>query len=396
MSIVLYGGGFNPPHLGHLAAADCAWTQLRPERFFVVPDGIPPHKPLPEGTPDGETRLALCRAAFADRPWAEVLDDAVRRDSPCYMIDTVRALQERIPEKDWILLLGADMFLYFDHWYRAEELASRCRLAVLSREEGEDCALREHAQRLKQQLCVDTVVLEHRALPMSSSEIRAVLPQRLGREKLTDRVYRAIIQQRLYGAKPELSWLRDQVYNMLPPERIPHVEGCEGRARELAMIWGFDPDAAAEAGILHDMTKKWSWEEQLRFCEEQKISLTQGERENPQLLHARTGAVAARLCFGAEPEICQAIRWHTTGKPEMNLLEKILYLADMTESTRHFSGVEELRKRCEEDLDAAMADALRISVESIRRRGMFIYKDTQEACQWYAERVLGIKEEKTC
>ena len=79
-----------------------------------------------------------------------------------------------------------------------------------------------------------------------------------------------------------------------------------------------------------------------------------------------------------------AIRWHTTGKPDMTLLEKIIYLADFVEPTRDFPGVEELRELCFEDIDAAMAKGLEMSLEFIRSGGAEPYKDSVEACEWYA------------
>ena len=92
----------------------------------------------------------------------------------------------------------------------------------------------------------------------------------------------------------------------------------------------------------------------------------------------------ARELFGIEDDIYGAIRWHTTGKPDMTLLEKIIYLADFVEPTRDFPGVEELRELCFEDIDAAMAKGLEMSLEFIRSGGAEPYKDSVEACEWYA------------
>ena len=197
-------------------------------------------------------------------------------------------------------------------------------------------------------------------------------------------VYSEIIRHRWYGAQVSLSWLREQVYAMLKPSRIPHVVGCEKAANALARRWGADPDTASEAGILHDMTKRWTAEEQYRFCREQGIELDSCEMESPQLLHAKTGAREAKLRFGASDEICQAIRWHTTGKPEMSLLEKILYLADVIEENRNYQGVDELRKLCFEDLDAAMAYATRSCLDHVRENGNQIHHDTLDAYRWYS------------
>ena len=122
----------------------------------------------------------------------------------------------------------------------------------------------------------------------------------------------------------------------------------------------------------------------MKFCEKYGIINDAAEVANPKLLHAKTGAAFARELFGIEDDIYGAIRWHTTGKPDMTLLEKIIYLADFVEPTRDFPGVVELRELCFEDIDAAMAKGLEMSLEFIRSGGAEPYKDSVEACEWYA------------
>ena len=213
-----------------------------------------------------------------------------------------------------------------------------------------------------------------------------VLPARLGSELLEGEVYREIIRRRWYGAQPELSWLRDRAYPLLKPERIAHVSGCESEAVRLAVEWGEDPELAAEAAILHDATKRWSLQEQVRRCGAYGIPLGQAELESPAILHAITGAAFAREEFGVCDAVYGAIRWHTTGKADMTLLEKIVYLADTVEPNRDFPGVEQIRKACDTDLDEAMALALRRSLAHIGERGKQPHPATVEAARWYEER----------
>lgn len=383
MRILIYGGGFNPPHLGHRAALATAQKALKPDRTLIVPDGMPPHKLLPDLTPDAETRLGLCARNFARFPNTEICEIAIRREGPCYMYDTLRLLRRDYPEDELILLLGSDMLLTVDQWYRAGEMLQFCSLAALCRKFGEGSVLQQKAAELKRQ-GVRVSLLEHEPIPVSSSKLRSLLPNRQGSGYVLDSVYAEIIRRRLYDARPELAWLREQVPLLHKPKRVAHVLCCADTARKMALRWDLDPDAAEEAGLLHDSTKRWTEDEQLRYCEEMGIALSEGERANPQLLHARTGAVAARELFGCPPDICDAIRWHTTGKPNMNLFEKILYLADMIEPNRDFPGVDRLRKLAEEDLDRCMCQALQMSVQILQQRKMQVYKDTLEACQWYS------------
>ena len=386
MKIAVYGGSFNPPHLGHVEAAHTVAAALCPDRFLIMPDNIPPHKELDGDSPLPEQRLTLCRLAFSSIPGAEISDLEISREGKSYTADTVERLKELYPEDELYLVMGTDMLLSFERWYRFRYLLDSCTLAVLARAEGDSEGIRRHAEHLQREYGARVVLLPHEPLEMSSSDIRERLQMRLGSELLDDAVYSEIIRRRYYGAQPELSWLREKAYALLTPKRIAHVAGCESEAVKLAMRYGEDAETAAEAGILHDITKKLNFEEQLNLCGKYGIINDNLELKSPKLLHAKTGAALARDRFGVSDAVYEAIRWHTTGKPDMTLLEKILYLADYIEPTRDFPGVEKLRELCYEDIDAAMALGLSMSLEEIRSHGGKPYKDTEEACEWYSRK----------
>lgn len=122
------------------------------------------------------------------------------------------------------------------------------------------------------------------------------------------------------------------------------------------------------------------------MCEKYGIICDKAELSAPKLLHAKTGAALARAEFGVSEAIYEAIRWHTTGKKDMTLLEKIIYLADYIEPNRDFEGLDKLRELAYSDIDGAMALGLEMSLEDIRSRGDEPYKDTVEAYEWYAGR----------
>lgn len=384
MKIAVYGGSFNPPHLGHIEAARTAAEALEPDKFLIIPDNIPPHKEMYEDSPLPEQRLELCRLAFATIPGAEISDMEISREGRSYTAETVDRLREMYPEDELYLILGTDMLLSFEQWYRFSYLLENCTLAALPRAEEDSDEIREHTAYMEREYGAKIVILPHQPLEMSSSDIRERLQMRIGSELLDQSVYSEIIRRRYYGAKPELSWLREKSYALLKPNRIAHVAGCESEAVRLAMLWGEDPETAAEAGILHDIAKKLSFEEQLILCEKYGIINDNSELACPKLLHAKTGAALARELFGVSERVYEAMRWHTTGKPDMNLLEKIIYLADYIEPTRDFPGVDELRALCDENIDAAMALGLEMSLEDIRSYGEEPYKDTVEACEWYS------------
>ncbi len=384
MKIAIYGGSFNPPHLGHLEAAKTVCAELAPDKLLIIPDNIPPHKAMDPGSPTAEERLALCRIAFRSITGAEISDMEIRRRGKSYTAHTVRELRGRYPDDELFLVVGSDMLLSFEEWYEFEYLLSECTLAVVSREEDDLDALRAHKALLSEKYAARVHILQHAPLPMNSSEIRVWLRLRLGSDLLDNAVYAEIIRRRYYEAMPELCWLREAVKPYLSPRRVAHVAGCESEAVLLAMRYGEDAEAAAEAGILHDITKKLSYDEQLILCDKYGIILDKDQLANEKLLHAITGAAFARDVFGVSDAVYDAIRWHTTGKPDMTLLEKIIYMADYVEPTRDFPGVEKLRALAHEDIDEAMALGLEMSLADIRSGGVAPHKDTVEAAEWYA------------
>ena len=385
MRIGVYGGSFNPPHTGHTLAAAELIEKLKLDKLLIVPAADPPHKSLALGSPGPYDRLALCTTAFYRVPKARVCDLELRREGKSYTVDTLAELTEANPGDEFFLVMGTDMLLSFEEWYRYEHLLHCCTLVVLARDELEEDKLRAHAGYLTERYGARIRLLFHEPLPMQSRDIRERLKLRMCADQLDDRVYSCIIKHGYYDALPELGWLREKAYAYLSPKRIAHVAGCESEAVMLAKHWGEDPEMAATAGILHDITKKLDHQEQLNLCEKYGIICDNAERSNPKLLHAKTGAVLAKDLFGVSDEICEAIRWHTTGKPDMTMLEKIIYLADYIEPTRDFPGVEKLRELCYEDLNAAMALGLKMSLEEIRSHGTEPYKDTSEAYQWYSQ-----------
>lgn len=383
MKTAIYGGSFNPPHLGHVKAAATVWEKLEPDRFLIIPTNIPPHKDIAEGSPSPEQRMELCRLAFQDIPGVELSDMEIKREGRSYSADTVSILREKYPEDELYLVIGSDMFLSFCQWYKFQYLLENCVLTVFSREEDDRRELEEFKTEMEEKYSARVLLLSHEPLPMSSENVRDRLRLGLGSDMLPDAVYAEIIRKRYYDAEPELTWLRQKVIPMLSSERIAHTAGCEHEAVQLAKLWGEDPEKAAVAGILHDSTKNLRYDEQLILCDKYGIILDNAQKENPKLLHAITGAALAKDMFGVSEEISQAIRWHTTGKPDMTTLEKIIYLADYIEPTRNFDGVEQLRELAYEDLDKALALGLEMSLEELRRQNVEPHRDTVEACLWY-------------
>ena len=137
--IGIYGGSFNPPHLGHVLAARNARALLQLGEILFIPAAIPPHKAVAGGSPDGETRLALTELAIAGEPGMSVSRIELDRPGPSYTVDTLRALRESYGQDELFLLMGTDMFLSFFQWREPEAIA---KLRSEERRVGKECRSR--------------------------------------------------------------------------------------------------------------------------------------------------------------------------------------------------------------------------------------------------------------
>lgn len=181
----------------------------------------------------------------------------------------------------------------------------------------------------------------------------------------------------------DLDELRKKAWEYLDAKRVPHVAGCEKEAVKLAQFWKEDVRDSAVAAMLHDCTKRLPYSANLAIIEESGQTVDQGLLAEKKLLHAVTGSIIAVKDFSVSDRIASAIRWHTTGKPDMDLLEKIIYLADYIEETRDFEGVDKLRSLAYKNIDEAMSLGLKMSVENIRERGNEPYIDSILAYEYY-------------
>ncbi|MBP3305280.1 MAG: bis(5'-nucleosyl)-tetraphosphatase (symmetrical) YqeK [Oscillospiraceae bacterium] len=176
--------------------------------------------------------------------------------------------------------------------------------------------------------------------------------------------------------------LEQAVISLLKPSRVRHVLGCRDTAVELAKRWGADVTDAARAGLLHDITKALDGPLQLTLCNEYGILLDNFFAKNPKTLHALTGSLVAERIFGENPAVVSAIRYHTTGKADMKLLEKIIYVADYMEPNRDFPGVERLRTLAFADIDGALKLGLEMTLDHLKEQGSEVSPESREALEW--------------
>ncbi|MCI8798232.1 putative nicotinate-nucleotide adenylyltransferase [Acetatifactor muris] len=185
-----------------------------------------------------------------------------------------------------------------------------------------------------------------------------------------------------------LKKLRKAMEKVQDGDRYEHTLGVEYTAAALAMRYGGNVCDAQAAGLLHDCAKCLSDKKRLKICEKHHIPISKVERKNPFLLHAKAGAYLARKKYGVKnQDILNAIQNHTTGRKEMSLLEKIVFVADYIEPGRkHAPNLAEIRKMAFLDLDGALLKILEDTLSYLEISGGDIDPMTEETRKYYSKK----------
>jgi len=148
MRIGIFGGSFNPVHNGHIHLAETAKKDFGLDMVYFVPSKISPHRSSSEYVP-GEDRLAMLRLACSGRDGLEVSGYELSNERVSYTIYTIEHFRRRFPDDELFLLVGSDMLLCFDSWYRYEEILAEASLCVVSRNDGDSGVLEKKAEELR-------------------------------------------------------------------------------------------------------------------------------------------------------------------------------------------------------------------------------------------------------
>lgn len=385
--IGIFGGSFNPPHLGHIRGAAEAAKVLGLSKVLLLPAFQVPHKLNQPGMPTAQQRLELTRLATQGEPLLEVSDLEVSRGGKSYTWDTVCELRIQYPNADFTLLLGSDMFQCFPQWMNADKIMQTADIAVLSRGEKRETELNARTAEKLRAGGVKVTILQNPITEISSTQLRRLLAFGCGDEFLTAGEMNYIWSNGLYDT--DANWknlpmdeLQTVVVRLLNPNRVQHVLGCRDTCVALAQKWGADVTDAARAGLLHDITKALDGPLQLTLCRAYGRILDDFSRKYPKTLHALTGSLVAQRIFGENERVVSAIRSHTTGKAGMNLLETIVYVADYMEPNRDFPGVEKLRALAFSDLTGALKLGLEMTLEHLKDQQCEVSPESKAALDY--------------
>lgn len=357
----IMGGTFDPIHLGHVQMAESTMAQLHLDEILFIPDGDPPHK---GELADAADRLNMVKLAIEGRQGFMASDVEIARRGVTYTVDTLTELRARRPDCAYTYIVGADTLLLLESWRDFARVAALLdAVACVSRPSVDRARAAEYADHLNKRYGLSVRMVAGEGLDVSSTDVRQAARFDLPLEPMVGpSVARYIKKRRLYE-DPMMPKLRAA----LTKERYRHTLGVVQTAAELARRYGEDVEKARVAALLHDCARCLPDREMKALAKEKHIP-----DKSRALMHAAAGVVLAQREYGVEdPEVLQAIRWHTTGRPGMTKLQKIIYLADFIEPNRRaFDGLDKMRAAAREDLDRAVLMAAQSTMDYVRKRGM--------------------------
>ncbi len=370
MSTIVFGGAFAPPHKEHVEMCKNAVKELGAERLVIVPTFLPAHKA--EHYLYFDARRELCKIAFADVCDEVIVDDIenVRgKDNFSYII--LPLLKEKYG--DIIYLVGSDSLAYFDKWREPKKVASACKIAVCSREgyiSAED-VIEEVGKEYGRQ---NFVPLEYVGKDVSSSMIKTKLLLGEHADELQKEVNDYIVSHRLFD---DYRAMVDQLKSYQTDELFFHSKSVVKRAVDFNSkhILLQDYDKVFLAALLHDNAKQRKSVDGLDVP---------ADAIGTPVLHQFLGAEKARRDFGIEDEeILSAIRYHTTAKANMTMLEKLIYTADSLSDDRDYEPIPAIREIAKADFEKGFKTILKYTYDKISERGTGMYPLTEDAYYYY-------------
>ena len=316
-------------------------------------------------------RSAMVKLAIAGDPVYRYSDIETSRSGYTYTADTLRELTRRHPEDHFSFITGADALYDMKDWYQPEVIFHRADIIAASRASQIDSEkLRKEADYLRRKFGAVIHFLKAPDMDVSSTRIREEIRNgRLPHPDLVPSVNDYIREHGLYRSQRSEEEIRHSLKRRLKPSRYRHTLGVMETAEKMAEHYGtVDPDRARLAGLLHD-------------C---------GKNEGSALTHGPIGAEIARDEYGVTDEgILNAIRWHTTGRPGMTELEKIIFIADYIEPGRDRAPhLKVLRELAFQDMDKTIVRILEDTLSYLRENGIPIDGQSEDTYNYYKNELL--------
>ena len=381
----MFGGSFDPVHNGHENILRTALDYKKFDKIIIMPIGSPGHKPSCKAP--FVVRKHLVELAFGDiGVEMEVSDFEGNSSEKSYSYITVDYLKSLYPDSKIHFVIGADSAINLHKWMKWQHLAQNVTFLVFDREEGENSQLLKAVDNIKQ-YSPDTVIIKNKVFPVSSTQIRSLAATGGDITGLVDSKVQPVIEKySLYSTdfyRKNMGTARLLIPLMLREKRAQHTFNVAKLAVELAEMYGVDVQKAELAALLHDIMKQQPDSIMLHRARQSDI-IEKIDRKPMPVLHGFAASDFASREMGIEDqEILMAIKSHTCGRRNMTDLEKVIYLADMLSEERNFPEKEPLLALARQNLDKAMEQALKDSINWLKEKGGAIDTDSYEALEYF-------------
>lgn len=366
MKTLIFGGAFDPPHNEHVRILFSAAKELSANRIVVVPTYNPPHKS--GSVLSFETRLKLIRAAFGE----DVIIDEIERERNGlnYSSDILPILKEKYG--DIVYLIGGDSLAHLPTWHEPKKVTSVCPIAVVRRSGYDD--IEEQIKNVQSKLCGEFILLNAVGQSVSSTEIKTKLLLQENADEIPDKVLSVIKTERLFN---DYATVIDKLKTYESHELFVHSKEVVKEAVKLNSFHNLrcDYNKVFLAALLHDNAKERPSLDGLAVPE---------NAIGTSVLHQFLGALKAERDFGVKDTyVLNAIKYHTTAKPDMTTFEKLIYTADSVSGDRDYYPIPDIRKIAETDFNAGFLAVLEYTYDKLIKKGITIYPLTLDACKFY-------------
>ena len=403
--------------MGHINAALSAKRQLQLDEVLIMPSGDPPHKEV-KGSVTKNARFEMTRRAVEqyEDEGLHFSDFEYRFSGDTYSYIILGEFKKENPADELWFIIGEDSLLTFQHWVRPETIAKYVNLAVLPRKDEKTkkalkrTDLLKKAKEVSEQFNTKVEVIDSELFDVSSSYLRDELSKRHFGEDFSDELsadipkgalsyikeHRLYEDIRLTGPKVSFDYeeARKTLKNKLSKKRYQHSLRVSDTAFSLALKFCYPAYTARVAGLLHDCAKDIPEDDYFSIMKDNKLEVSKAEKRSPYLLHAKVGALIAKKEYGiTDPDVLASIRTHTTGEPDMSLLQKIIFVADYIEPGRDKAvRLSEIREMAFSDIDLCVREILFDTLKYLESTKSDIDPATRETYEYYCNILKGDSE----
>ncbi len=356
--IGIMGGTFDPIHNQHLFIANSALQKLNLDIVLFIPTGKVPHKDNIHIT-NKIDRYNMTALAINNNEKFFISDIEINNDNTCYSFETLQKIKERT-DAELYFIIGMDTLYSLHTWRNLDIVSNLCKLVTFKRPNYEDSkenkiALEKHNFEIHN---IDDV-----SISISSTDVREKLQKGESVKYLIpDNVIDYINNHNLFTpsfSDEYLDNLTSDLKNTISEKRYNHTMSVLTLTKELALKYGVDARNAEICALLHDFAKEMTDKEIIDYANKNNIYLDGYTKENLHIAHGLIASNIAEKKYKVyNKDMLNAISFHTTGRENMTILEKIIFLADKLEPTRHYKELDELTKLAFSDIDMCMLKSI--------------------------------------